>query len=218
MAEPDLRDRRVQRTQRLLQDGLRSLLCQKPIDEIVVLDITQAADVNRATFYDHYADKYDLFNALIAADFQKLLEQRNICFDGTCTSGLAAIVLATADYLQQIRGDKPGCTRHAPSGALVDAAITLAIRRIVLQGLEERALSSPAPREVVASMVSGAIYGAVKELLQRADWHSQEESILLLVPRLQPLLDHNIAPIEGAMPVHTGSAENRGKKSRRMRG
>jgi AcrR family transcriptional regulator len=189
------KDRRVQRTQRLLQDGLRALLGQKSMEEIAVLDITEAANVNRATFYDHYADKLDLFNALIAAEFQQLLERRNICFDGSCGSGLAAIVLAVGDYLAQIHGDKPACTRHATSGPLIDSAITLAIRRILLDGLENRAMSVAVPREVFASMLSGTIYAAVKEWLSSRQWKMEEEALLLLVPLIQPLLVHS----------HTGS-------------
>ena len=185
------KDRRVQRTQQLLQGGLRTLLGQKPMEEIAVLDITEAANVNRATFYDHYADKLDLFNALIAAEFQELLERRNICFDGSCGSGLAAIVLAVGDYLEQIHGDKPACTRHAASGPLIDAAITLAIRRILLNGLENKAISIAVPREVFASMLSGTIYGAVKEWLSSRQWKMEEEALLLLVPLIQPLLVHS---------------------------
>lgn len=187
----NLKDRRVQKTQRLLQVSLRALLRQKPIEEIAVLDITEAANVNRATFYDHYADKLDLFNALIAAEFQELLERRNICFDGSCGSGLAAIVLAVGDYLQQIHGGSPECTRHAASGPLIDAAITLAIRRIMLDGLENRAISIAVPREVFASMLSGTIYGAVKEWLSSRQWKMEEEALLLLVPLIQPLLVHS---------------------------
>ena len=38
----------------------------KPFDEISVQDIAEAATVNRATFYDHYTDKYSLLEANIA--------------------------------------------------------------------------------------------------------------------------------------------------------
>jgi AcrR family transcriptional regulator len=185
------KDRRVQRTQRLLQAGLRTLLGQKSMEEIAVHDITEAANVNRATFYDHYTGKLDLFNALIAAEFQELLQRRNVCFDGSCGSGLAAIVLAVGDYLQQIHSDKPACIRHAASGPLVDAAITLAIRGIVLDGLTNKAISAAVPREVFASMLSGTIYGAVKEWLSARQWKMEEDAILLLVPLIQPLLAHS---------------------------
>lgn len=206
MPLPDhsVRDPRIKRTRQLLQDGLRNLLRLKPLDEVLVQDITEAATVNRATFYDHYADKFELFNAVIAADFQKLLEQRNVCFDGSCSSGLTAIVLAVGDYLQQIHRDHAACTRQAASGPLVDAAITLAIRRIVLEGLEKEPGKSPAPPEVAASMVSGAIYGSVKEWLSRTNWRTDEAALLSVVPHILPLLAQ-----KNAVPAHAAAAPPR---------
>lgn len=199
LPDHSVRDPRIKRTRRLLQDGLRKLLRQKPLDEILVQDITDAATVNRATFYDHYSDKFDLFNSLVSADFQKLLEERNVCLDENCSSGLSAIVLAVGDYLQGLHRDHAACTRQASSGPLIDAALTLAIRRIVLQGLKKQAGKFTVPREVVASMVSGAIYGAVKEWLSKTNWQVDEAALLSLVQIILPLLERNAAPVCAAV-------------------
>ena len=53
-------DRRVSRTKRLLKDALINLMREKEFDKITIKDLTDKADVNRATFYLHYKDKYDL--------------------------------------------------------------------------------------------------------------------------------------------------------------
>lgn len=53
-------DRRVSRTKKLLKDALISLMRDKEFDKITIKDLTDKADVNRATFYLHYKDKYDL--------------------------------------------------------------------------------------------------------------------------------------------------------------
>lgn len=187
-------DRRTQRTQRLLQDALRTLLAQRPFDEIAVLDITEKADVNRATFYDHYTDKFDLFNAVIAADFRELLERRNVCFDETCSSGLAAIVLAVGDYLEQIHRDKPTCSQHPATASLIDAAITLAVRQVVVDGMQNKGIAAPVPPEVFASMLSGAIYGAVKQWLSARDWHMDEEGLRTLIPLMPVRLPEHLQP------------------------
>jgi AcrR family transcriptional regulator len=195
MPLPDdrLRDPRIRRTRRLLQDSLRTLLQQKPLDEILVQEITDAAEVNRATFYDHYGDKFDLFNELIGADFQKLLEERNVCFDGSCTSGLSAIVLAVGDFLEQIHRDQMACARRVSSGPLIDAAVTLAVRRIVLEGLQKEGRQFSIPREVLASLVSGALHSAVRESLSEMNWRADEAALRSLVPVLLPLLEQHPA-------------------------
>ena len=129
-----------------------------------------------------------VMNALIAADFQKLLEQRNVCFDGTCTSGISAIVLAVGDFLEQLHRDHAACTHQASSGPLTDAAITLAVRDIVLEGLQKEGSNLPMPREVMASLVSGAIYGAVKQALAQRNWSVSDARLEDLVPVILPLL------------------------------
>jgi AcrR family transcriptional regulator len=54
------------RTRKLLQGALSTLLKTKSPGEISVRDITEAATVNRATFYDHYRDKHALLDAMRA--------------------------------------------------------------------------------------------------------------------------------------------------------
>ncbi len=53
-------DLRVRRTHKLLRDALVDLMAQRSFDAITVGEIAQRAMVNRATFYRHYQDKYDL--------------------------------------------------------------------------------------------------------------------------------------------------------------
>ena len=54
-------DPRVKRTRKLLQDALLELLAEKSFDAITVQDIAERSTINRATFYAHFVDKYDLF-------------------------------------------------------------------------------------------------------------------------------------------------------------
>ena len=54
------KDRRIQKTINLLHEALRSLIQEKPYDEIVVREILDRANVGRSTFYMHFSDKDDL--------------------------------------------------------------------------------------------------------------------------------------------------------------
>jgi AcrR family transcriptional regulator len=57
-----LEDLRVRRTRKLLQQALIELTIEKGFAAVTVQDIAERAMVNRATFYRHYLDKYDLLD------------------------------------------------------------------------------------------------------------------------------------------------------------
>ena len=69
----DSEDLRVKRTHKLLQEALIELTVQKGFSAVAVSDITKYAGVNRATFYRHYEDKFDLLNQYVHRVY-KLLE------------------------------------------------------------------------------------------------------------------------------------------------
>src|SRR5262245_45654368 len=58
-------DLRVIRTRRMLRDAMMALVIQKGFDSVTVNDIVKLAMVNRATFYRHYQDKYDLVESYL---------------------------------------------------------------------------------------------------------------------------------------------------------
>lgn len=62
MAQPrqQVRDRRVQKTHKVLRDALDSLIREKSYDSIAVQEILNRANVGRSTFYTHYRDKDEL--------------------------------------------------------------------------------------------------------------------------------------------------------------
>jgi AcrR family transcriptional regulator len=187
ISDCEVRDPRIRRTRQLLQRALQSLLRKKSLDEILVQDITDAATVNRATFYDHYTDKFALFEAMVAHDFHVLLNERNIRFDGSCSSGLGAIILAVCDYLQ--RTHSGSCVRHSAFTPLMDAAVTSAIRRLILAGASKHAAVLTLPPEIVANTVSWAVYGAAKEWFYTPDRRPAEEIVPTLVRLIIPLLE-----------------------------
>jgi AcrR family transcriptional regulator len=55
------RDRRSQRTRRLLSEAFVELLREKGYNAITVSDIIERANIGRSTFYSHYRDKDNLF-------------------------------------------------------------------------------------------------------------------------------------------------------------
>jgi len=179
-------DPRVRRTRHLLHDALRKLLEQKRFDDITVQDITEAATLNRATFYAHYPDKFALLGELIRLTFLHLLEQRNVSFDGTCSSAFQAIILAVCDYLLQVQ--KSHSSDRLQFEPFVEATVIDQIRLILLEGFrrhpEERRIS----QEMIAATASWAIYGAVKQWVDTPNRCPAEKFVSTAIELVQPVM------------------------------
>jgi AcrR family transcriptional regulator len=180
----DTADPRVRRTRRLLQEALRNILEQKEFDEISVQDITESATVNRATFYDHFPDKFALLECMVGTSFHELLAERQIHFDGTCSSGLKSIVLAVCDYLESMHG--PDCQR--PWQPHMEAAIIGVLRRLFLDDLKQHPSTSPVSTEMMAATASWAIYGAAREWVGTPDRCSSDEIATTVATLVSPIL------------------------------
>nr|WP_316045921.1 TetR family transcriptional regulator [Planococcus glaciei] len=68
----------MKRQKRKIQQSFLQLLKEKNFMKVSVRDITEAAEINRGTFYLHYLDKYDLLDQMeegLLLDLEKHLER-----------------------------------------------------------------------------------------------------------------------------------------------
>ncbi len=153
-------DPRVRRTRQMLQDALDKLLINKDFDKISVQDIADAAALHRATFYDHYPDKFALLECTVGARFRELLAKRGVSFD-SCDGALRAIALGVCDYIASVPGASCGGQRQLEGH--LESAVIAVVRRMILEGLKRHQAGGEFSAELVSSTVSWAIYGAAKE-------------------------------------------------------
>ena len=154
-------DPRIRRTRLLLQHALGKLMEEKEFDKISVQDIADAATVNRATFYDHYTDKFALLECSVGTRFGELLSARGILFDGGCGSALRGMVLGVCDFLAATPG--AACERQLQMEPHMEAAVIAVVRRMILDGLQLHPPANGVSPEMLAATLSWAIYGAAKE-------------------------------------------------------
>ena len=57
-------NRKTQYTQTVLKDSLIELMKEKPMPQITIKELCEKADINRSTFYVHYADQYQLLKSI----------------------------------------------------------------------------------------------------------------------------------------------------------
>jgi AcrR family transcriptional regulator len=198
MLHPDCArlDPRIRRTRQLLQDALKRLLEEKEFDKISVQDITEAATLNRATFYAHYTDKFALLGELIRVSFLQLLAQRNARFDGTCSSAFQVILLAVCDYLVEVQ--KSLSSQQHQFEPFVEATVIDQIRLVLLDGFRQHPTDRRIPAEMIAATASWAIYGAVKQWVNTANREPAEEFVRVAVELVQPILSSGVGTVEHA--------------------
>src|SRR5271156_6809181 len=107
--DPTKVDPRIRRTRQMLFQAFQDLLAEKAFDLISVQDITERSTLNRATFYDHFTDKFALLEAMIGERFSMLIETRLAGSKEACEASLRQLILAACDFLAEISS---GCQKH----------------------------------------------------------------------------------------------------------
>ena len=180
-------DPRTRRTRQLLHAALADLLQSKPFAKISVGDITEEAAVNRATFYAHYPDKFALLEGFVAAQFQAVLNKRELRFDGSCPQVLLAIALAMCDYLADLPG--AACAERRELDSHFESALMAVVRDMLLCGLRERAATRNVAPELIAATISGAIYGGANEWVRTPNRGPLENAVQGIFTLVAPMLD-----------------------------
>ncbi len=180
-------DPRVRRTRQLLHDALERLLATRDFEAISIQDITEAATLNRATFYDHYPDKAALLRCVVAIRFLALLEARGVRFEGGCGSALPAIALGVCDYLASLSNPADGCRRSLDPH--LESAVINVVKGMVLDGFRRHISDGTAGTlEMAAAALSWAIYGGAKEWLETSPRPASEQAAASIAALVQPML------------------------------
>ena len=161
MAEQRKLDKRIIRTRQQLMEAFFEVLEEKGYQQVSVRDITKRANVNRATFYDHYEDKADLFNAIIDHTFQQKLDNKIPALAEFNLVNLRVLILAVFEYLGQLNSilSRAGTETELS----VETRIQPKIEALILDWLHKT--RSPQMKwsntpEITASVVSWAIFGS----------------------------------------------------------
>ncbi|MFZ1943657.1 MAG: TetR/AcrR family transcriptional regulator [Acidobacteriaceae bacterium] len=183
-AEGNELDPRVRRTRKMLQDALANLLKEKNFDEISIGDIAEKSTLNRATFYDHYTDKFALLQCMVGSQFEEMIAKRNIRFNG-CEGALRKMAMGVCYYLAETI--KPGEDGHSQAGTPLETAVVSVVRRLILEGFKQHPPKPGVPVEIVSSTLAWAIYGAAK------DWAQNPKR--MSVDRISRTIEKVVTPI-----------------------
>ncbi len=180
-------DPRSKRTRRLLQTALNALMSEKKFSEISVQDITAKAEINRATFYAHFDDKYELLNAGIRETFRQLLQDK-LPEEPTFTlENLRIIALTAHQYLANFSGHCARAAFKTDEGLMVQQ-VHRELQAIILDWLRHTpaALPTTTSIEITATVVSWAIFGTIIEVAFNSRKMTSEQLINQVLALLEP--------------------------------
>lgn len=152
-------DLRIRMTISMLTQTLFDLMQKKPFDEITVVDICKAAQVNRSTFYNHFEDKHQLLNQLFSEIHQRF-RQRSAEYYPEGKKHEYYLF-----FLEQILNDIQAHRKFYESGLLhgksyLNQVFKDSIRQYLIDSFEEDAASGNLrfilPIPIIAEYFSGA--------------------------------------------------------------
>lgn len=146
-------DPRVRRTRGLILRSFESLLAEKGFESISVQDVTDKAEVNRATFYAHFPDKYALLDYSISQMFMSEIEKRTLNVCSYTPDNLRNLILAVVEFISRLHSD---CAQpHQQFESLVEGTIKKQIFDLLSYWLR----NSKLPTDIPATVATWAIYG-----------------------------------------------------------
>jgi AcrR family transcriptional regulator len=173
-------DPRVKRTRELIVRAFGELVAEKGHRGLTVQEIAERATVNRATFYDHFRDQYELLDYFISEAFREELGRRLPARPGLDEETLRVLVVASCDFLSSL---ETGCRTSSDRQfirPMVEEQVQSELYEELLGWIEEASLAQKAngrlaSPENTAAVVSWAIFGAGMEWSRNGGARSAEE-------------------------------------------
>ncbi len=179
-------DPRVRRTRGLLRGALQQLMAEKSFQSITVQDIAERATVNRATFYAHFQDKYELLEDSIRELIRERLAHDLSPAPTFTIDKLARLIQTVCEFLAEMSGHCP--PPHAQFEPLMEKQVKAELTRVLTAWLESQPRRKGGSRtspELAAGVASWAIYGAAVQWNQKAKRASAAEFAREVVPAVR---------------------------------
>ena len=160
-------DARIVKTKAKLIAVFRRLLSEKSFEDITVNEICEVADVRRATFYKHYPDKYAFLTYFIETIRYEFDESFDRSESGeSSVEYYTKLVRAIINFIDE----NEDMVKNALESDLLPVFANMIMRKnyeLTLARLDEdNGVHLSASKKTVASMMTGAVAGAILNWLK----------------------------------------------------
>ena len=153
--EEEKLDPRVKRTRQLILRAFEDLLAEKNFESISVQDVTEKAEINRATFYAHFSDKYALLDHSVSQMFKQEIEKRTLNACHYTPENLRNLILAVCEFLSRVHSE---CAQpHQQFESLVEGNIKKILFELLSYWLKQT--NEKISTDIPATVATWAIYG-----------------------------------------------------------
>lgn len=190
-------DLRIRKTYKALCDAFVKILERKRFDDLTVNELCDEAMIRRATFYKHFADKYDFFSFFIRQERDQFLAQAK---DETPPNGIYAYTLYLTQrsilYFKEHETLIQNILKSDMSASLLDI-FNEEIQNDVLINLKEhqqRGCTFAVSPELLASFISGGIFSTIRSSIlqpQLANTDEITENMSKMLTCLETLTDQS---------------------------
>jgi AcrR family transcriptional regulator len=158
-------DPRIIRTRKLIMDAFIELSMKKDFKDITIKDITTAATVNRATFYSHFMDKYDLLEKVLSESVMREVIQEVSTHEVINEETIKAIFLSIIKFLTSISNQ---CQRsYEAFTPQIETIFKMELQAFFSEWAQKQwSNQNKTEIEAFTVMLSWALYGAAMHCMQ----------------------------------------------------
>lgn len=161
-------DPRLIRTQEAIVDAFLKLSHKKDFSQITVKDITETARINRATFYNHYLDKFDLLEKVVsdklALDLGCSRQPRSLSLEDT----VKEVFLAFIRFIENIST----AVRSQEEHSTIESIVHIELTSLFLKQLDKECPDcAPAHNQRMSRLLTHSVIGMSR------DYHTQFSEI-----------------------------------------
>jgi AcrR family transcriptional regulator len=157
-------DRRVQRTRKSLRESLLALILEEGYDAIAIQDITDKANLGRATFYLHFKDKdellLDVMDELMTDFFDQVPQLSEAHWDMEDTKAIEKLFDFAAEHYDLYRILIFGIGGITAARQL-HRSVASNIKTCIQKQIEEKSIEPVVPPDFIANHFAGSLLSTI---------------------------------------------------------